>query len=118
MDVMKDCLTEETEKNDKTETNDKTNKTKKNNKNNQTKNEETRRSRILVSLIMLYSMVDKLKSSTTTREVRSLSKLSDKIRTIIPDLESGLKSPAYLMQLKESLREIDDQIYEITSVFK
>ncbi len=78
---------------------------------------EESRARLLISFLMMYSMVEKIKSSLHTRRVRELNSITAQIKDIIVEIELGQRNMTMWGFTKNKIDEVCASIQKLSSIF-
>lgn len=79
--------------------------------------QEGSRATLLISLIMMHSMIEKLKCSTSSRRVRELDSISDHIKGICTEIELGQRNDIAWESIKTKLKTLSQEIQNLSSLF-
>lgn len=78
---------------------------------------EESRAILLICLIMMHSMVEKLKCSIPSRRIRELDAISDQIKGITSEIELGQRNETAWTSLETRIRKMSQEIQTLPSLF-
>lgn len=78
---------------------------------------ELDRSHLMISLIMMYAVVDRMKSVETSRSIRECDQITDLIRPILSKLEAGFNNATAWQEIRNNISDLMQKIQSLHEIF-